>query len=56
MMLKREDYRPTSTLLQWGEPGASGVPEAPGVLSDIFARVGGPDIDRSIGAAPEFGA
>ncbi|CAK8999861.1 3-beta-glucosidase) (Laminarinase) (SacteLam55A) [Durusdinium trenchii] len=44
---------PVSTLLQWGEPGAvsgdGGDPTKPGVLSDIFARVGGPDVDRSIG-------
>ncbi|CAL1167908.1 unnamed protein product [Cladocopium goreaui] len=42
---------PLSSLLEWGEAGelSSGDAAAPGVLSDIFARVGGPDFDRSIG-------
>ena len=41
---------PVSSLLEWGEVGtSSGEASAPGILSDIFARVGGPDIDRSIG-------
>eukprot|EP00930_Biecheleria_cincta_P016376 TRINITY_DN13343_c0_g2_i1.p1 TRINITY_DN13343_c0_g2~~TRINITY_DN13343_c0_g2_i1.p1 ORF type:complete len:702 (+),score=80.56 TRINITY_DN13343_c0_g2_i1:73-2178(+) len=40
-----------STLLQWGEPEViyAGSPANPGVMSDVFARVGGPDLDRSIG-------
>ncbi|CAE7360709.1 unnamed protein product [Symbiodinium natans] len=42
--------RPQSSLLEWGRPGeTSGDPGNPGVLSDVFARVGGPDTDRSIG-------
>eukprot|EP00928_Gymnodinium_smaydae_P036435 TRINITY_DN25467_c0_g5_i1.p1 TRINITY_DN25467_c0_g5~~TRINITY_DN25467_c0_g5_i1.p1 ORF type:complete len:462 (-),score=39.24 TRINITY_DN25467_c0_g5_i1:805-2142(-) len=32
----------TPTLLQWGEKGGAG----PGVLSDVFARVGGPNIEQ----------
>jgi hypothetical protein len=40
-----------STLLEWGEPDAAyeGDPGNPCVMSDIFARVGGPDLNRSIG-------
>eukprot|EP00930_Biecheleria_cincta_P016375 TRINITY_DN13343_c0_g1_i4.p1 TRINITY_DN13343_c0_g1~~TRINITY_DN13343_c0_g1_i4.p1 ORF type:complete len:706 (+),score=98.70 TRINITY_DN13343_c0_g1_i4:101-2218(+) len=46
--LKRAEV---STLLQWGDPDDyyAGNPANPGVMSDIFARVGGPDLDRSIG-------
>jgi hypothetical protein len=33
---------PTSALLQWGTGGYAGNPDDPGVLSDIFTRVGGP--------------
>jgi hypothetical protein len=35
--------RNTDTLLKYGNPGCSGDSGNPGVLSDIFARVGGPD-------------
>jgi len=42
-----------STLLEWGEPSAehasAGDAANPGVMSDIFARVGGPELNRSIG-------
>lgn len=42
---------PSSTLLEWGERGDSGSDPGdkanPGVLSDVFCRVGGPDLDRS---------
>eukprot|EP00035_Acanthoeca_spectabilis_P037120 m.43599 g.43599 ORF g.43599 m.43599 type:complete len:593 (+) comp8450_c0_seq1:23-1801(+) len=31
------------TLLEWGTGGYSGSADAPGVISDVFARVGGPD-------------
>eukprot|EP00439_Symbiodinium_sp_Y106_P073670 s275_g13.t3 len=43
---------PPSSLLEWGRSGVAGDadPANPGVLSDIFARVGGPDTDRKIGA------
>jgi len=34
-----------STLLKWGEVGDPGSAEAPGVISDVFARVGGPNED-----------
>ena len=33
---------PVSTILDWGERGDPGDPAEPGVLSDIFVRVGGP--------------
>lgn len=33
----------TSALLQWGNGGFAGSASTPGVLSDVFARVGGPD-------------
>lgn len=36
---------PTSALLQWGTGGYAGSPDDPGVLSDVFARVGGPKRD-----------
>jgi hypothetical protein len=35
--------KPTSTLLQWGNGAYGGDAANPGVLSDVFARVGGPD-------------
>mmetsp|Transcript_37599 Transcript_37599/g.64090 ORF Transcript_37599/g.64090 Transcript_37599/m.64090 type:complete len:150 (+) Transcript_37599:1233-1682(+) len=42
---------PPSTLLEWGDLNDSssdpGDPLNPGVLSDVFCRVGGPDLDRS---------
>jgi len=42
---------PSSTLLEWGDLNDSssdpGDPLNPGVLSDVFCRVGGPDLDRS---------
>jgi len=39
-----------STLLEWGKHDTpdAGSPSEPGVLSDIFARVGGPDFNRSV--------
>lgn len=33
---------PTSALLRWGQDAYAGDPADPGVLSDVFARVGGP--------------
>lgn len=44
---------PPSSLLEWGRSGVTAGeadPANPGVLSDVFARVGGPDTDRKIGA------
>ncbi|CAE7876198.1 unnamed protein product, partial [Symbiodinium microadriaticum] len=43
---------PPSSLLEWGRSGVTAGeadPANPGVLSDVFARVGGPDTDRKIG-------
>ena len=34
---------PTPTLLQWGDGTYSGTASNPGIMYDIFARVGGPD-------------
>ena len=36
-----------SSLLEWGDDGAEdlGDIEEPGVISDVFARIGGPDIE-----------
>jgi hypothetical protein len=33
-------------LLQWGEEGYAGNAEEPGMMHDVFARVGGPDYDE----------
>ena len=32
----------TDALLKWGNTGFAGTPSNPGVMSDVFARVGGP--------------
>lgn len=39
-----------ASLLEWGYPDADdrGQTENPGVLTDVFARVGGPDLDRTV--------
>jgi hypothetical protein len=39
-----------TTLLEWGTEGTSdpGDEHRPGIMSDIFARVGGPDMDRQV--------
>lgn len=42
-VLLQAGNKPTSALLQWGEGSYAGDAAAPGVLSDVFARVGGPD-------------
>ena len=46
-VLLQAGTKPTSTLLQWGEGSYAGDPASPGVLSDVFARVGGPN-DQTI--------
>lgn len=42
-----------ASLLEWGEEGSSGEsdpgdPSNPGVVTDVFARVGGSNLDRSV--------
>eukprot|EP00549_Striatella_unipunctata_P018986 CAMPEP_0118675088 /NCGR_PEP_ID=MMETSP0800-20121206/1254_1 /TAXON_ID=210618 ORGANISM="Striatella unipunctata, Strain CCMP2910" /NCGR_SAMPLE_ID=MMETSP0800 /ASSEMBLY_ACC=CAM_ASM_000638 /LENGTH=640 /DNA_ID=CAMNT_0006570365 /DNA_START=160 /DNA_END=2082 /DNA_ORIENTATION=+ len=39
----------TCSLLQWGAAGDAGNPRNPGLLSDVFVRVGGSSLDRSVG-------
>ena len=43
-VLLQAGAKPTSTLLQWGEGSYAGDAASPGILSDVFARVGGPDV------------
>ena len=43
-VLLQAGAKPTSTLLQWGAGSHVGDAANPGVLSDVFARVGGPDV------------
>ena len=43
-VLLQAGAKPTSTLLQWGVGSYAGDAASPGVLSDVFARVGGPDL------------
>ena len=43
-VLLQAGAKPTSTLLQWGVGSYAGDAANPGVLSDVFARVGGPDV------------
>jgi len=40
-----------TALLEWGTEGTQdpGDSSQPGIMSDIFARVGGPDMDREVG-------
>merc|ERR1712124_80358 len=40
-----------SSLLEWGTEGIADAGDAtrPGIMSDIFARVGGPNFDRQVG-------
>lgn len=40
----------TASLIEWGEEGrdVAGDPRNPGVLTDIFARVGGASLDRTV--------
>jgi len=46
----KKDRNFTSSFIEFGEEGRSddGNPENPGVLTDIFARVGGSSLDRSV--------
>ena len=44
-LLLQAGHAPTATLLRWGDaPGDAGSAADPGVLSDVFGRVGGPDL------------
>mmetsp|Transcript_14260 Transcript_14260/g.20249 ORF Transcript_14260/g.20249 Transcript_14260/m.20249 type:complete len:733 (+) Transcript_14260:25-2223(+) len=45
-----DNNMPSSSLLQWGMPGVDDVGDGtnPGVLSDIFCRVGGASYDRHV--------
>lgn len=40
-----------TTLLEWGTEGTEDAGDSlrPGIMSDIFARVGGPNLDRQVG-------
>lgn len=47
-VLKKTDPNMTSCFIQWGENGDAGNPKNPGVLTDIFARVGGSNLNRTV--------
>eukprot|EP00804_Cyclotella_cryptica_P003767 CCRYP_008936-RD/>CCRYP_008936-RD protein AED:0.04 eAED:0.04 QI:74/1/1/1/1/0.83/6/1739/637 len=49
-VLSSEGRERHSSLLQWGEDGVldGGDEDNPGLLSDVFARVGGSSLDRSV--------
>lgn len=47
-VLDKKDDSVASCFIQWGEKGDSGNPNNPGVLTDIFARVGGSNLQRTV--------
>jgi hypothetical protein len=49
--LEKKEHNMVACFIEWGEKcdvDDSGIPTNPGVLSDIFARVGGSNLDRSV--------
>jgi len=51
-ILEKKDPSMTSCFIQWGEHGSAdkdvGNPKNPGALTDIFARVGGSNLNRTV--------
>lgn len=51
-VLKDKDPDTVATFIQWGDHGCAdkdpGNPDMPGAMTDIFARVGGSNLDRTV--------